>query len=317
MGGDNLLGDFIKARRGRVRAELPSYGRRRVPGLRREELARVAGVSVAYLTRLEQGVDRNPSAQVLDALAAALRLNPDETAHLHTLAGLPAPAGNAHPPTVAGPPAPTGNAHLHSLAGPPPPAGNAHSHSLAGLPAPAGNAGSDTLGGPLAPVGNAGVSEDIRQLVDSWGRTPAYVRDRRFDVLAANKPAMALSPIYTPGQNLVRGIFLDPAARRLFPDWTAIAAQTVAALRAEADLRDPATAELVAELSAEDSFRQLWANHDVRPVRDELKRFDHPAVGELALRRQALSIAGAEGQVIIVYQADPSSPSADALARLL
>ena len=189
VSGDNLLGDFLKARRGRIRASdagLTTYGRRRVPGLRRDELARLAGVSEHYLTRLEQGTDRNPSAQVLGALATALRLDQDETTHLYALAA-PAPVTRPHEEA----------------------------------------------------------SPDVQQLLDAWSDTPAYARNRRFDVLAANKLAMALSPLYTPGQNLVRAMFLDPALRELFPDWPQIAAQTVAALRAEADPRDPATAQLV------------------------------------------------------------------------
>ncbi|MQY10013.1 hypothetical protein SRB5_01170 [Streptomyces sp. RB5] len=112
-------------------------------------------------------------------------------------------------------------------------------------------------------------------------------------------------------------MFLDPATRGLFPDWPRIAAQTTAALRAEADPHDPRTARLVAELEANDDFRTLWARHDARPSRDGLKRFAHPVVGELALRRQALTVGGAEQQVITVYQAAPGSPSADALARLV
>ncbi|GAA2552617.1 hypothetical protein GCM10010435_23670 [Winogradskya consettensis] len=68
---------------------------------------------------------------------------------------------------------------------------------------------------------------------------------------------------------------------------------------------------------ADDDFRVAWADHDVRRTRDELKRFDHPAVGPLTLRRQSLAVAGAGGQVIITYLPAPSSPSADALARLL
>jgi hypothetical protein len=60
----------------------------------------------------------------------------------------------------------------------------------------------------------------------------------------------------------------------------------------------------------------LWARHDARPFRDELKRFAHPVVGDLALRRQALTVGGAEQQVIIVYQAAPGRPAEDALARL-
>ncbi|GIG69408.1 helix-turn-helix transcriptional regulator [Phytomonospora endophytica] len=84
------LGDFLRTRRARLNPEevgLTSYGaRRRVPGLRREELAQLAGVSVAYYTRLEQGQSRNASDSVLDAVARALRLDDDERAHLLHLA---------------------------------------------------------------------------------------------------------------------------------------------------------------------------------------------------------------------------------------
>ncbi|GLX39346.1 DNA-binding protein [Streptomyces roseochromogenus] len=84
------LGEFLRSRRARLRPEdvgLPDYGRhRRVPGLRREELAQLAGVSVAYYTRLEQGHGQNVSAEVLDAIARALRLDGTESAHLNHLA---------------------------------------------------------------------------------------------------------------------------------------------------------------------------------------------------------------------------------------
>jgi hypothetical protein len=69
-------------------------------------------------------------------------------------------------------------------------------------------------------------------------------------------------------------------------------------------------------LETHEDFRRLWARHDARPSRDELKRLVHPIVGELALRRQALTVGGAEAQVIIAYQATPGSPSEAALARL-
>ncbi|MGW4165638.1 helix-turn-helix domain-containing protein [Streptomyces chartreusis] len=84
------LSEFLRTRRARLKPEdvgLPDYGRhRRVPGLRREELAQLAGVSVAYYTRLEQGNGRNVSAEVLDAIARALRLSDAEHAHLTHLA---------------------------------------------------------------------------------------------------------------------------------------------------------------------------------------------------------------------------------------
>ncbi|MFF4275746.1 helix-turn-helix domain-containing protein [Streptomyces sp. NPDC001536] len=261
MAADNLLGDFLKARRGRVApadAAVAGTGRRRVAGLRREELARLAGISEPYLVRLEQGVDRQPSSQVLRALARALELDADAWAHLLALAGP----------------------------------------------------------GPVPPS-RTEVSTDVHRLLDAWAGRPAYVRDRCLDVLAANKWARALSPMYEPGRNLARAVFLDPASRRLFPDWAEVAAQTAAALRAEADLRDSRTVRLVAELETDEEFHRLWVRHETRPARDELKRFAHPVVGSLALRRQALTIGGAEQQVIIVYQATAGSASETALARLL
>jgi transcriptional regulator with XRE-family HTH domain len=258
---DNLLGEFLQARRARIRPDdvgLDAYGRRRVPGLRRDELAHLAGVSVHYLTRLEQGVDRHPSPQVLHALATVLRLDRDTTAHLHALADR-----RSEPP------------------------------------------------------GSSEADGDVQLLLDAWAGTPAYVRDRRFDVLMANKAAMLPASMYHPGRNLVRDVFTDPAARRLFPDWLHIAEQTVAGLRATADLRDPRTTALLDELQTCKVFRRLWARHDVRPSRSEIKRFDHPDAGRLTLRRQTLTIAATDDVVLIAYQPQPGSPSTDALAKLL
>ncbi|GAA3619223.1 helix-turn-helix transcriptional regulator [Nonomuraea rosea] len=89
----NLLGDFVRARRELVTPEqlgIPATGVRRVPGLRREEVAMLAGISADYYLRLEQGRDRNPSAQVLESLARVLQLDDDATAYLLRLgAGRP------------------------------------------------------------------------------------------------------------------------------------------------------------------------------------------------------------------------------------
>jgi transcriptional regulator with XRE-family HTH domain len=91
---ENLIGQYLRARRELVRPEdvgVPDLGsRRRVPGLRREEVALLAGVSSDYYVRLEQGRDQHPSQQVLDALARALQLDDDAAAHLHRLASPPA-----------------------------------------------------------------------------------------------------------------------------------------------------------------------------------------------------------------------------------
>ncbi|MFF8571200.1 helix-turn-helix domain-containing protein [Streptomyces sp. NPDC015408] len=85
----NLLGEFLRARRELVTPEeagIPVRGVRRVPGLRREEVAMLAGISADYYLRLERGRDRRPSLQVLEALAGVLRLDDDTRAHLFGLA---------------------------------------------------------------------------------------------------------------------------------------------------------------------------------------------------------------------------------------
>ncbi|MFC4626631.1 helix-turn-helix domain-containing protein [Promicromonospora alba] len=86
----NLLGEYLRARRERVGPEqvgLPRSGVRRVPGLRREEVALLAGISADYYLRLEQGRDRNPSVQVLESVARVLQLDDAGTAYLLGLAG--------------------------------------------------------------------------------------------------------------------------------------------------------------------------------------------------------------------------------------
>ncbi|MFD0885987.1 helix-turn-helix transcriptional regulator [Streptosporangium algeriense] len=93
------LGDFIRARRDSIQPEsrgLPARDRRRSPGLRRQDLATWAGVSVEYLTRIEQGRDRNPSPAVVNALADALRLSPSERNHLRYLAKITGEGCSVH-----------------------------------------------------------------------------------------------------------------------------------------------------------------------------------------------------------------------------
>lgn len=92
MATASKLGDYLRARREQVRPEdvgLPAGERRRVPGLRREEVALLAGISAEYYLRLEQGRDRHPSDQVLDSIAGALRLETDARVYMHALAHSP------------------------------------------------------------------------------------------------------------------------------------------------------------------------------------------------------------------------------------
>ncbi|MEU8893571.1 helix-turn-helix transcriptional regulator [Streptomyces sp. NPDC048442] len=103
------LGAFLKSRRDRIRpgdVGLTAGPRRRVPGLRREEVAHLAGASMDYYTELERGGSARPSEQMLTALARALRLSSDERNHLFHLAGHPSPPlhgplGHIHPAMLA------------------------------------------------------------------------------------------------------------------------------------------------------------------------------------------------------------------------
>ncbi|MEV0107289.1 helix-turn-helix transcriptional regulator [Nocardia sp. NPDC050799] len=267
MHSDNRLGAFLRARRELVRPAdfgLPGGGQRRVAGLRREEIALLAGVSADYYIRLEQGRDKHPSEQVVSALARVFALDEEGTAHLRELAR-PAPAR------------------------------------------------------PKRPRRPERVAPGLLRLMDLWERTPALVLGRSLDVLAANPLAVAVNACSVPGINQVRMVFLDPRARDVYPEWNSIAADTVASLRATAgtDLDDPQLTELVGELSLKsEDFRQLWARHDVRTKTAGKKRFHHEMVGELTLSYESFTVNGVPGQTLIVYHAEPGSPSERALSLL-
>ena len=265
------LGEFLKARRARVQPDdvgLPDGGRRRVPGLRREELAMLAGVSADYYVRLEQGRDRHPSEQVLEALARALALDDTEAEH------------------------------LRRLAQPGPPARRRRDRAER-------------------------VDPRIQRLLDAWPQTPAFVIGKRMDILAYNPLAAALlvgvGAFVGGDANMVRHIFLEPAARDFYPDWPRVAADTVATLRGVAgdDPDDPRLIELVGELSLKSAdFGKLWARHDVRQKADGTKRMLHPVVGELELEYESFAVNSAPGQLLVTYTAAPGSASERALALL-
>ncbi|GAA3359287.1 helix-turn-helix transcriptional regulator [Saccharopolyspora gregorii] len=265
MDGDNPLGEFLRARRAQVRPEdwnLPAVGRRRVAGLRREELASLAGVSSDYYVRLEQGRERNPSPQVIDALATVLHLDEEATTHLHRL---------TRPGTVR------------------------------------------------RTARSERVSPNLLRLLESWPGTPAVVLDRYYTVLADNELGAALYGGHPHSGDLVRMLFLDPDAHRFFLDWERVAENTVAGLHAAAglDREDPRLVELVGELSLHSpEFVRLWARHDVRRKAHESKRFFHRQVGEMTLSYETFSVHSAPGQQLMVYRAEPGSPSAEALALL-
>ncbi|MYV54600.1 helix-turn-helix transcriptional regulator [Streptomyces sp. SID3212] len=264
----NQIGDFLRARRDQVRPEqvgLRDSGRRRVPGLRRDELAMLAGISTEYYTRLEQGRDQNPSAQVLDAVARALNLDDDARTHLHQLA-TPAPVR------------------------------------------------------PRVPRRPERVRPSMLQLIDSWQGTPAFVQGPHLDIMASNAIARALSPVFTPGTNLLRATILDPAMHALIPDWEVKVETLIAGLRSTVgpEVEDPRLMALVGELAVKSpAFARIWSRHDVRPLSGGgTHHMRHPAVGELELAYDKFAVNGTDGLTLVIYHAEPGSSTEQSLALL-
>ena len=266
--------EFLISRRERVSPEqagLPAYGsNRRVKGLRREEVALLAGVSIDYYVRMERGNLAGASDAVLDGIAGALQLDEAERAHLSDLARA------AHP-------VPPRQRRMKT----------------------------------------SGVTVGIQQVLDAITDAPAWVRNARHDMLAANRMARALyAPLLVdlrrPANN-ARFVYLDPAARDFFADWERSADDIAAMLRSEAarNPRDKQLIELIGELSTRsEDFRTRWAAHIVRFHRTGHKRFRHPVVGPLDLDFEAMEFPAHPGLTLLVYTAAAATPAADNLKLL-
>jgi transcriptional regulator with XRE-family HTH domain len=265
--------EFLTSRRAKITPEqagLPTYAaKRRVAGLRREEAALLAGISVEYYTRLERGNTSGVSDDVLEGIARALQLDEAERTHL---------------------------THLVRAA--------------------------NTNRSPRRRPTQDRVRPPVQRILDALD-VPAYVRNARMDILAANRLGAALyadllaDPI-SPA-NIARFTFLNPRSVELYDGWESIANDSVAILRAEAgrDPYDRRLSDLVGELSTRsDEFRRRWAAHDVKLHRSGIKRLHHPVVGALTLDAEALDLPGDAGQRLIVYTAEPGSSSQEALNLL-
>lgn len=166
------------------------------------------------------------------------------------------------------------------------------------------------------------VRPNVQRMLDSM-TVPAWVRNGRSDFLAGNTLARALyaplflNPAGTP--NTARFAFLDPRGKNFWVDWDSVAADMVAVLRAEAARSpyDKGLTDLIGELSTRSEvFRQLWAAHSVMRHLNGAKRMHHPEVGELDLTYEAMELSTDVGLTLIVYGAEPGSPSEERL-RLL
>lgn len=271
------LSEFLVTRRAKLtpaQVGLPDFGgRRRVPGLRREEVALVAGMSAEYYKRLERGNAAGVSEAVIDGVSRALQLDDAEHAHLHDL--IRAANVGAHP--------------------------QQRTRTLR----------------------TTQLSPGMRQTIDAMWTVPVFVQNGRLDAVATNRLGAALfSELLVhaqPPANAARFIFLDQRAQTFYREWEAQARQIVAVLRAEAGRSpyDKQLSALVGELSTRsDLFRRLWGAHDVREHGTGLKRVHHPVVGDLDLTFQAMDLAAEHGLQMIVFSAQPGTPTHERLQLL-
>ena len=252
------LADLLRSRRHRLTPAdvgLPAGTRRRTAGLRREEVAQLAGVSATYYTFLEQGRDVRPSRQVVAALAGALRLSSAERAHLFQLAGITVTADD--------------------------------------------QAQAETV----PPV--------VSAMIARLDPVPAYLKGRRWDVLAANRTARALFTDWSaraPGdRNLVWWMFTDPEARKVYVHWEKEASDMLGRFRAAAGRRpdDPDFTELIERLHlASPEVRSWWPRYEVRPVGGGTKHLHHPALGDVAFRHTVLQVADHPEQMLVYFDTD-------------
>jgi transcriptional regulator with XRE-family HTH domain len=266
------LREFLRSRRARIKPEdvgLPSYGRRRVPGLRREELAQLAGVSYAYYARLEQGYGETMSAEVLDAVARVLCLNEEERDHLIRLAQ----PDRQSTTQAAAPPQ------------------------------------------RLRP--------SVQHLLDTLA-VPAYVVNRRMDILGWNRLAAAVfgdwGRLPPEERNTARLIFLSPEARDRLADPDRAALQVAGALRINAGKspEDSHLSSLIQELSHKsEDFRRFWAQHEVScGTSGDSVRVRHPLAGEFDLIHEPMALPGGAPMRLTTYHAVPGSRSEEALRML-
>lgn len=281
------LRNFLSTRRARIPPEAAGLavagGHRRVPGLRREEVALLAGVSVEYYTRLERGRASGVSDSVLDSISSVLQLDDVEQSHLRRLIR----GASAQTATPARPAPMELRPSLHYLL-----------DAIEGAPAFIRDGrlnlrGSNALGRRL-------YSPHYRAHAEAAGPTEE-------------------GGVQAAGANIARFVFLDEGARTFYTDWEKVAGDIVATLHAEAGRvpDDDSLRELVVELSSGSGhFRRLWEAHDVMDQRAGILRLHHPVVGDVEVFMEATPLAADPGLTLVVLPVAPGSPSARALARL-
>ena len=264
------LADFLRSRRERRRPQdvgLPVGARRKTPGLRREEVATLAGVSVTWYTWLEQARQIRASRAVLGSLVGVLGLDAKETEHLFQLAGEAAPAS---PPDLAG-----------------------------------------------------AVPSSYRLLLEQLEPNPAYLVNRRFDLLAWNRGAAALyldlERFPPERRNVLWLTFTSPAARAISEDWAADAAHAVGVFRAQLGpgVLDASITALVAQLEGEsEEFRELWRGREVATYVPAGRAVHHPRLGRIECEYVKMHAAD-DDKTLVAFLAPPGSELSRRLAEAI
>jgi transcriptional regulator with XRE-family HTH domain len=247
------LGEFIRAHRARLQPAMFGMDlgvRRRTPGLRREEIAQLAGVSATWYTWIEQGRDVSVSPSALTRLARVMRLTSAERAYLFDLAGKRDP---------------------------------------------------EAL--PDSPLGD--LPDGLQSVVTAIA-TPAYLLDRAWTALAWNEPAARLFVGWLDAEadrNLLRYVFLHPAAQALIIDWEERALRLAAEFRADYSrhLAAPETRALVEELRGKSAFfSHAWEAHAVTDREGGERTFNHPVDGFLRYEQITFLLARHQDVKLVV-----------------
>jgi transcriptional regulator with XRE-family HTH domain len=257
------LSDLLRNRRGRIAPAdvgLPETNRRRTPGLRREEVAQLAGMSATWYTWLEQKRPIGVSSSVLDNLARVLRLYPAERMQLFQLA--------LRQPVLD----------------------------------------------PLSK--RETVSPLIRRLLDQTEPIPAFVFGRRWDVLAWNRAALAFffdfEQVPANERNLLWLVFTNSTLRSLMVDRRTRAQDTLARFRADYGRHagNALFVQLVERLKlVSPEFAQWWPRHDILPMTEGRRNYDHPLAGPMIVEHTSFSVSDNPELRLVVFLAAAASNS--------
>jgi transcriptional regulator with XRE-family HTH domain len=263
------LGKFLAARRSQLVPEavgLRGGDRRRTPGLRREEVALLAGVGLSWYTWIEQGRAKNVSAEILDAIADVLRLDEGQRAYMMELAGKAQAA-----------PVPT-----------PPP--------------------------------DPGSYPTAEEVVAHWMPNPAFVLDRHWNVVSANRSAQLLLDLAPGVTNYLVAFFCTPSARRTYTDWDRQAASAVARFRAQlaAAATSPESEALIAKVGADSpEFKRLWEEYVVGEDSCTTQTLRPPHAGDLCFTRTTLAFTCSSGLSLNLLIPVPGTGTQERLGGLV